>query len=141
MDMIRRNFFTGGLSLIINILSLLRGDFYAAATGLLFGVTYLFVAINGVCDFEARPLHIFSVFVAVNAVVFGVIEGITGSAELGIVPDIRWAIIWWLWAVLWGSSLLTLLGKKTGKFVPVLQIVEGVITAWIPGVMMLLRVW
>ncbi|MCR4764084.1 MAG: hypothetical protein K5696_11195 [Lachnospiraceae bacterium] len=28
-----------------------------------------------------------------------------------------------------------------GKFVPVLQVIEGVITAWIPGMMILTGIW
>ena len=79
---------------------------------------------------------------AVNALVFGTIEGFLGSTALGITPDIRWAGIWYLWAILWGTSFVDdIMGKKLGRFVPVLQVVEGVITAWIPGVMMLLGVW
>ena len=34
-----------------------------------------------------------------------------------------------------------ILGEKVGRFVQLLQIFEGVVTAWIPGVMMLLQVW
>ena len=33
------------------------------------------------------------------------------------------------------------MGKKLGKFTPCLQVFEGVVTAWIPGVMMLLQIW
>ena len=88
------------------------------------------------------PFAWFSTFVAVNALVFGTIEGVTGSAALGITADIRWAGIWYLWAILWGTSFVEdILGKKLGRFVPLLQVFEGVVTAWIPGVMMLLQVW
>ena len=136
------NIFTGGLSLMINVLNLIHGNYYAAGTGLLFCFTYLFVAVIDIFGLDDKPFAIFSTFVAVNAVVFGIIEGITGSVALGIQPDIRWAAIWWLWALLWGTSFVTgILKKDLGRFVPVLQIVEGVITAWIPGVMMLLGVW
>ena len=79
---------------------------------------------------------------AVNAVIFGTIEGFTGSAALGITPDIRWAGIWYLWAILWGTAFVEdICGKKLGKFVPYLQVFEGIVTAWIPGVMMLLQIW
>ena len=135
------NIFTGGLSLVINILNLINCNFYAAGTGLLFCFTYLWVAVNGIFGLDEKPFHVFSVFVAVNAVSFGIVEGISGSAALGITPDIRWAVIWWLWALLWGTSLPALFGKKLGKFVPVLQMFEGVVTAWIPGVMILLGLW
>ena len=136
------NFFTGGLSLIINVISLIQGNYYAAGTGLLFCFTYLFVAINNVFDLDPRPLAWFSLFVAINAVVFGIIEGITGSGALSITPDWRWAAIWWLWAVLWSTSFFTdVLKKNLGRFVPVLQVLEGIVTAWIPGVLMLLGRW
>ena len=136
------NLLVGGLSVFINFVAIIKGDYYAAGTGLLFGFTYLFVALNNLLKLDTRPFALFSSFVAVNAVIFGIIEGITGSEMLGITPDWRWAVIWWLWAILWGSAFFTdILKKDLGKFVPWLQIIEGVITAWIPGVMLLLRVW
>ena len=102
----------------------------------------MFVAIKNIFDLESLPFAWFSTFVAVNAVIFGIVEGVTGSVALGIVPDWRWAAIWWLWAILWGSSFVTdILGKNLGKFVPFLQIFEGIVTAWIPGVMLLLNLW
>ena len=137
------NVFTGGLSLFINFVNLVQGNFYAAGTGLLFCFTYLFVAAMNIWGIEdGRPFAWFSTFVAVNAVVFGAVEGVTGCAALNISPDWRWAAIWWLWAVLWGSSFVTdIMGKKLGSFVPCLQVFEGVVTAWIPAVLMLLGRW
>lgn len=136
------NFMVGGLSVFINFVSLVRGNYYAAGTGLLFGFTYLFVAVNNVFDLDTKPFAVFSTFVAINAVVFGFVEGIFGSVALGIEPDIRWAFIWWLWAILWGSAFVTdIMNKKLGKFVPILQIFEGIVTAWIPGIMILLGNW
>ena len=136
------NIFTGGLSLFINFTNLVQGNYYAAGTGLLFCFTYLWVALKNIFDLDGYPFAWFSSFVAVNAVVFGIVEGVTGSAALGITADWRWAAIWWLWAILWGSSFVTdIMKKDLGKFVPVLQVFEGVVTAWIPGVMLLLGVW
>lgn len=137
------NLFTGGLSLMINILHLIQGNYYAAGTGLLFCFTYLFVAANHLLPVKsAVPFAWFSTFVAINAVIFGTIEGFLGSAALGISPDWRWAVIWYLWAILWGTAFVEdIMGKKLGKFVPALQIFEGIVTAWIPGVMMLLQIW
>ncbi len=136
------NILTGGLSLFINFTSLVQGNYYAAGTGLLFCFTYLFVAMMNIFDLNPLPFAWFSSFVAVNAIIFGIVEGVTGSTVLGITPDWRWAAIWWLWAILWGSSFFTdILGKKLGKFVPILQVFEGVVTAWIPGVMLILNVW
>ncbi len=134
--------FTGGLSLFINFVNLVQGNYYAAGTGLLFCFTYLFVALMNIFDLNPLPFAWFSTFVAVNAIVFGFVEGIFGSQALGITADWRWAVIWWLWAILWGSSFVTdILGRKLGRFVPCLQVFEGIITAWVPGVLMLLNVW
>lgn len=136
------NLLTGGLSLFINCVHLVQGNYYAAGTGLLFCFTYLFVAFVKLFRLNPVPLAWFSGFVAVNAVVFGTVEGITGSAALGLGPDWRWACIWYLWAVLWATAFVEdVLGHKLGKFVPYLQIFEGVVTAWVPAVLMLLQVW
>ncbi|HJD12958.1 MAG TPA: AmiS/UreI family transporter [Candidatus Ruminococcus avistercoris] len=136
------NIFTGGLSVFINFVNLVQGNYYAAGTGLLFGFTYLFVAANNIFKLNGKPFAWFSTFVAVNAVVFGTLEGFVGSQALGIEPDIRWAGIWYLWAILWGTSFLEeILGKKLGKFTPCLQVFEGIVTAWIPGLLMMIGLW
>ena len=136
------NIFTGGLSVFINFVNLVQGNYYAAGTGLLFGFTYLFVAANNIFKLNGKPFAWFSTFVAVNAVVFGTLEGFVGSQALGIEPDIRWAGIWYLWAILWGTSFVEeILGKKLGKFTPCLQVFEGIVTAWIPGLLMRIGLW
>ena len=78
------NIFTGGLSLFINFVNLVQGNYYAAGTGLLFCFTYLFVAINNIFKLSSIPFAWFSTFVAINAVVFGTLEGFIGSTALGI---------------------------------------------------------
>ncbi len=136
------NILTGSLSLFINFVNLVQGNYYAAGTGLLFCFTYLFVAFMNIMNLNPIPFAWFSTFVAVNAVIFGIMEGFTGIPYWHIEPDWRWAAIWFLWAILWGTAFVEdILGKKLGKFVPVLQVVEGVITAWVPAVMMMLNVW
>ena len=130
------NLLTGGLSVFINAVNLVMGNYYAAGTGLLFGFTYLFVAFMKLWNLNPIPFAWFSTFVAINALVFGTIEGIAGSTALGITA------IWYLWAVLWGTSFVEdILHKKLGKFVPALQIFEGIVTAWIPGLLMLIGMW
>ena len=136
------NIFTGGLSLIINVIALVQGHYYAAGTGLLFGFTYLFVAINSIYGLDAKPFAWFSTFVAINAVVFGTLEGVMGNQFLNITPDWRWAAIWYLWAILWGTAYVEdILHINLGKFVPRLQVFEGLVTAWIPGVLLLIGQW
>lgn len=128
------NIFTGTLSIIINIVSLIYGDYYSAGTGLLFGFTYLFVAINGIFKLDSRPFGWYSLFVAINAVFFGIISYLQG--------DWRFLIIWLLWAILWLTGFIeNVLKKDLGKSVPILQIFEGIVTAWIPGFLMLINMW
>lgn len=136
------NIFTGVLSLFINFVSLAQGNYYAAGTGLLFGFTYLFVACSKIWKLDPIPFAWFSTFVAVNAFIFGTLEGFVGIPTWNIEPDIRWAGIWYLWGILWGTSFIEdICKKKLGKFVPALQVFEGVLTAWIPAVLMLTGKW
>ena len=81
------NIFTGGLSLFINFVNLVQGN-YAAGTGLLFCFTYLFVALSKFLKADPIPFAWFSTFVAVNAVIFGTIEGFTVRTALVITADI-----------------------------------------------------
>ena len=76
------NILTGGLSVVINVLNLIQGNYYAAGTGLLFGFTYLFVAFNNLLNLSAIPFAWFSTFVAINAFIFGTQEGFVGNAAL-----------------------------------------------------------
>ena len=127
---------------VTNFVNLVQGNYYAAGTGLLFCFTYLFVAFSKILKLSPIPFAWFSTFVAVNAVIFGTVEGIFGSEALGIAADWRWAAIWYLWAILWGTAFVEdICGKKLGKFVPILQIFEGIGTAWVPAVLMLLGMW
>ena len=61
------NILTGGLSLFINFVNLVQGNYYAAGTGLLFCFTYLFVAVMNIFDLNPLPFAWFSSFVAVKA--------------------------------------------------------------------------
>ena len=58
------NIFTGGLSLFINFVNLVQGNYYAAGTGLLFCFTYLFVAFSKILKLSPIPFAWFSTFVA-----------------------------------------------------------------------------
>ena len=49
------NILTGGLSLFINFVNLVQGNYYAAGTGLLFCFTYLFVAVMNIFDLNPLP--------------------------------------------------------------------------------------
>ena len=128
------NFFTGGLSLIGNVILLTQGEFYAAATGLLFGFTYLFIALNAVFDLDGRVLGWFSLFVAVNTVPAAILSLLKDQDPL-------FFAIWLAWGILWLLIFVESVLKKDLKYtVPVLLILEGIGTAWIPGWLLLQNV-
>jgi acid-activated urea channel len=126
------NIFTGFVSVVVNVLAIAAGDYYAAATGLLFGFTYLYAALNTIFKLDTRPYGWFSLFVAINTIPCAIIDG----------ADWRMAAIWLAWGVLWFTGFVEcVLKKDLKKFVPALAITEGIITAWIPGFLMLRNMW
>ncbi|MBP3905486.1 MAG: AmiS/UreI family transporter [Peptostreptococcaceae bacterium] len=137
------NVFTGVLSVIINVIAVIHGDFenidslgdfYSAATGLLFGFTYLYVAVNSIFNLDNRLYGWYSLFVAINTI---------PAAYISLVGDGDWkmAIIWILWGILWLTGFIENVLKKELRFVPYLAVFEGIFTAWIPGFLILTNLW
>ena len=121
------NFFTGGLLVIANIILLISGEYYAAATGLLFGFTYLFVGFNSVFGLDGRVLGWFSLFVAINTIPASLLSLLKDHDPL-------FFAIWLAWGVLWLLMFVeSVLKKDLKSTVPILLIAEGVFTAWIPA--------
>lgn len=128
------NFFTGGLSVIANVILLVCGEYYAAATGLLFGFTYLFIGLNAVFNLDGRVLGWFSLFVAINTV---------PAAPLSLLQDADplFFVIWLAWGILWLLIFVeSVLKKDLHHTVPVLLILEGIGTAWVPAWLLLQNV-
>ena len=128
------NFFTGGLSVIANVILLVCGEYYAAATGLLFGFTYLFIGLNAVFNLDGRVLGWFSLFVAINTV---------PAALLSLLQDADplFFVIWLAWGILWLLIFVeSVLKKDLHHTVPVLFILEGIGTAWVPAWLLLQNV-
>ena len=113
--------------MIINIILLISGEYYAAATGLLFGFTYLFIGFNAVFGLDGRVLGWFSLFVAVNTVPASVLSLLKDHDPL-------FFAIWLAWGVLWLLMFVeSVLKKDLKNTVPILLIAEGIFTAWIPA--------
>ena len=141
------NIFVGGLSLICNIIVIIHGehlnnhaDFYASATGLLFGFTYLYIGINGIFNLDQRLYGWYCLFVTINSVPIGLSSLMNGE----ITTHYNWAfsVLWWLWGWIWFTAWIeNVLKKPLGKSVGYISIFEGVVTAWIPGVLLLTGLW
>lgn len=132
------NIVAGVISVYANFTTIALAEttisYYAAATGLLFGITYLFIAMIAIYDWQdLRPYGWYSLFVTINAIFCG------GHVWQ---DDWRMSIIWWLWALLWFTGFVeTVMKKDLKNFVPFLQVFCGIFTAWIPGYLMLIDKW
>ncbi|EJB82963.1 acid-activated urea channel [Helicobacter pylori Hp H-6] len=162
------NFFVGGLSIICNIVVITYSalhptapvegaediaqvshhltSFYGPATGLLFGFTYLYAAINHTFGLDWRPYSWYSLFVAINTIPAAILSHYSDMLDdhkvLGITEGDWWAIIWLAWGVLWLTAFIeNILKIPLGKFTPWLAIIEGILTAWIPAWLLFIQHW
>jgi hypothetical protein len=132
------NLLTGGLGLILNIASAVRAttpaEYYGVGTGLLFAFTYLYVAATNWYELDGAGLGWYCLFVAITTLPSSLMAYLGG--------DLRFTAIWLLWGALWYMFYLALGAKKDlGKLLPYTTIMVGVITAWIPGYLMLANYW
>jgi hypothetical protein len=135
------NFFVGALQVVTPTVMIIQSggdaDVIFGASGLyLFGFTYLWVAINAVVGWDGAGLGWFSLFVAIAALGY---SWHSFTAE----NDAPFGVIWLLWAVLWFLFFLVLgrgresLASATG----VVALVEGFLTAAVPGFLILSDLW
>jgi len=137
-SMAAMNLITAFVIIAGNLIALARAgaltDFQNVASGFLFGFTYLFIAANNLFRLDLRPFGWFSLFVAVYAVTMCIFAATAGN--------VKFALLWGAWAVLWLEGFLELgLRLKMGKVFPYLSIAEGVFAAFIPSVLMLTDKW
>lgn len=132
------NFMAGGISLYVNLLAIAQGDsasVRAAAFGLLFSFTYLWVGYASLRAHDGRGLGWFSLFVAATAglVALDELAGAHGMAELWL----AWS--WVAWTILWLCYFALGALKRTEWTRPVawLTIGQAFGTAWLPGYLLL----
>lgn len=135
------NFLTGILGLVINIIIIGvnaagEGDpalYYAAGTGLLFAFTYLYVGAVNMFGLDGRGLGWYCLYVAITAL---------PAAWLAFGSDVRFGVIWLMWAFLWFVYFLLLALKlQIVKFAGYATILIAIVTAWIPGFLLLAERW
>ncbi|MEG0026995.1 MAG: AmiS/UreI family transporter [Raoultibacter sp.] len=137
------NFFTGGLLVVINAINIAyavftgqdAAAFFAIATNMLFGFTYLFVGITNLFKLDGRPLGWYCLFVAVNTIPCAYLSFAGGDPIFGG--------IWLVWGVLWLVYWIAGVPKPdlSSKFVGWLTTIIGVATCWLPGFMMIANWW
>jgi len=124
----------GLLSLTTNMIGLIRAemavDYFAVGGGLLFAFTYLYLAVLQWTGLKGVGFGWYCLFVAVSALIFA------ASAN-----DWRVIAMWLLWSSLW---FLFFLAQGLGKSLPFLGIytvIVGLVTCWLPGVLMMMDKW
>ena len=126
------NIFTGVVSLCIGLASIFGPT--ADAASVKNGALTLLVAFNRFSGADGRGLGWFSLFIAITAVPVA-LETLT-SAQTGL--DWWMGINWSAWAVLWGLFFVLLaLKKNIERPTGWLCIVQGVLTGWVPGYLIL----
>ena len=132
------NLLTGGLSLFVSLHQVASGDpalVRAAAFGLLFSFTYLWVAYVNLSGLDGRGLGWFSLFVAATASVVTV----DALATARTVGEYWMAGNWAAWTLLWLCFFVLGVLKRPALTKPVawLTLVQSIATAWVPGYLML----
>lgn len=133
------NIFVGGLTLLIALYLAFgptadAASIQAAGLTLLFTFTYLWVAFNRYSGADGRGLGWFSLFVAITVV--PVALDTLGSASS--FWDVWFGLCWAAWAVLWFMFFLLLaMQKPIAKVTGFVTSVEGVLTGWLPGYLLL----
>ncbi len=132
------NFMVGGLALVASMVQLVRAeapaDFFTAAAFLLFTFTYLYVAISLWFDLDMSGFGWFCFFVAFTTIPFSLMSFQN--------DDQRFGVLWLVWGVLWYMFYLSSVPQKDfGKLLPYTTISVGVLTCWIPGLLILTERW
>jgi hypothetical protein len=138
------NVFTGFVGVVAAVTFMVQGnrddDIAEIRSGgliLLFAFTYLWVAANGFLNAGGRAFGWYCLFVAITAIpaaiyTFNNANGNDASIYLGI-DWIAWAILWALFFV------LLALDRPIARITGALAIVEGIGTAWVFGLLLLLE--
>lgn len=130
------NVFTGIVSFSASFYAVFHDGNYAIGSfGLLFAFTYLWVAYNYLTGQDGRGIGWFSLFVAITAVpVF--CDAWQAADGLGA----QWlALNWAAWSLLWFAFfILGVVKPGLVRCVGIFAILQGIVTAWVPGVMLLL---
>lgn len=115
-----------------------QGDAWAIfnASGIfLFGLTYLYVGITNLARYDGSGVGWYSLWVAVMAVGYGAVSFVQFN-------DVKFGIIWLMWAFLWTLFFLLLgLKKDIAKFTGWVTFIQAWITATIPAYLTLIGVW
>jgi len=120
-------------------------SFQNIAAGLLFGITYLFIAGNLLFKLDPRPFGIYCLGVAIFSAVAAVYS-LVQLADIGMTYGYSFlilALLWISWLIVWLAGFLqfNLKIKFVDKAFPYLSIIVGVVGAFVPALLLLTGVW
>ncbi|WP_244873651.1 AmiS/UreI family transporter [Brevibacillus reuszeri] len=134
------NLFVGVLQVITPLYLIMTagGDTAAilGASGIfLFGFTYLYVGITNLCNLDTTGVGWYSLWVAILAIGFSLVNFITFG-------DVKFGIIWLMWAFLW-TLFFILLGLKRdiGRYTGFVTLIQSWVTAAIPAFLSMTGLW
>jgi putative amide transporter protein len=138
------NVFTGFVGVVAAVTLMVQGnrddDIDSIRGGgliLLFAFTYLWVAANGFLNAGGRGFGWYCLFVAITAIPAGIYTLDTAD---GNDASIYLGIDWFAWAVLWFLFFVLLaLDRPIARLAGALAILEGIGTAWVFGLLLLLE--
>lgn len=135
------NWFVGFLQVVTPtyLIFTANGDvdqIFSAGGLYLFGFTYLYVALNNTWGFDATGLGYYSLFVAIVAVGYAVVNAVNYGDYAFFVIWLQWAFLWFLFYLLMGRGISTLAWFTGG-----IAALQGWITGAIPGFLLLIGVW
>jgi hypothetical protein len=100
----------------------------------LFSFTYLWVAFNRFNGADGRGLGWFSLFVAITIIPVSLATLQEATTGWAIWLGLNWAA----WAILWFLFFLLLaMQKPIARMTGVLAILQGILTGWLPGYLLL----
>jgi hypothetical protein len=130
------NVFVGLLQVVTPTYLIINADgdmtqIIGAAGLYLFGFTYLYVAWNLLGNLDGSGLGMFSLFVAIAAVVFSAISFDAGDPVFGV--------IWLYWAYLWLLFFYLLARKRDGlgRYTGAVAAIQGWVTGALPAFLIL----
>jgi putative amide transporter protein len=112
-----------------------KGTTWFAAQVLLFAFTYLFLGINYILGMDGRGLGWYCLWVSLVTPVVSYQNFMAGDWRFGAIWAI-WGVLWFLFWVILGLGKTSVMNKVKHIMVPI-----GVITAWIPGLLMMIGQW
>jgi hypothetical protein len=108
---------------------------FAASGIFLFGFTYLYVGIVTLLNVDTNGIGWYSLWVAIAACGYA-------TVNLFYFKDIKFGIIWLMWAILWFMFFLLLgLKKKISRLTGWVTLIMSWFTATLPAFLILIDVW